>query len=190
MTGSNVGEGRIGQHNYELNAATVLHDLYRLLCTVASERRLLRVIKRRDDPLLSLRGRFAEDEIVHLLVQTAVMNRLQLDHLVELRKGDSPALPPIEDYVCGSINEDVAEKDEMKDLTFREACNKIVHAKQIAVERDAPSRDVFDRMPEGLILRGTRNVKAWQAHLSIYDYIRASTLNFVSTEPNGRPRLT
>jgi hypothetical protein len=178
-----MAEALVGRHNYQLNAAAALRDLYRLLCAVASEQRLLRVIKRRDDPLLSLREKFVDDEIVQLLVQTAVMNRIQLDHLAELRKGDNPALPPI-DYGCGDIKEDM-ENEEWSGLTFRDACNKIVHAQQIAVERDGPpNRDLFDRIPEGLILRGTKNGKAWQAHLSLYEYIRASTLNFaVSVGP-------
>jgi hypothetical protein len=178
-----MAEALLGRYNYQLNAAAARRDLYRLLCVVASERRLLRVIKRRGDPLLSLREKFAHDEIVQLLVETAVMNRIQLDHLGELRKGDNPALPPI-DYACGDLKEDM-ENEEWRGLTFRDACNKIVHAHQIAVERDGPrNRDVFNRIPEGLILRGTKNGKAWQAHLSLYDYIRASTLNFgVSVEP-------
>ena len=176
-------EALVGQHNYQLNAAAALRDLYRLLCAVASERRLLRVIKRRGDPLLSLRERFVNDEIVQLLVQTAVMNRIQLDHLIELRKGDNPPLPPI-DYICGDLREDI-ENEEWSELTFKEACNKIMHAQQIAVERDGPpNRDVFDRIPEGLIPRGTKNGKPWQAHLSLYDYVRASALNFsTSVEP-------
>jgi hypothetical protein len=100
-----------------------------------------------------------------------------------LRKGDDPALPPI-DFRCGDVRKDM-ENEEWSELTFRDACNKIVHAQQIAVERDGPpNRDVFDRIPEGFILRGMRNGKAWQAHLSLYDYIRASAMNFAqSVEP-------
>src|SRR5262245_34090722 len=183
-----MSDGLTGHHNYELNAGTVLRDLYRLLCILASERHLLRVIKRKGDPLLSLRARFVEDEIVHLLVQTAVMNRLQLEHLAQSRDGSKEPHTPIDQQACGDLQDDVLQ-DHVRILSFREACNKIVHAKQIAAARDAPTRDVFDRMPEGLILRGSKDGKAWQAHLSIYEYIRASVLNFESLADSPKPEL-
>jgi hypothetical protein len=69
-----------GRHNYELNSATVLRDLYRLVAMVVADQGLMNSAGG-PDPLKALRGLFLEDELVHLLVGTAVANRIQLEHM-------------------------------------------------------------------------------------------------------------
>lgn len=114
-----------------------------------------------------LRDEFVEDELVHLIVGTAVTNRLQLEHMRGQRDVDAD---------CGEVTPDVLE-DRMEPLQFREACNKIIHAEHITVERDGEPEHLF-ALPRVLIIRGTHRRHAWQARLNVLDYIRASVQNF------------
>ena len=63
-----------------LNAATVLRDLYRLVSMVMADSVLMDAAAGNDDPLIRLRDQFLEDELVHLMVGTAVTNRIQEEH--------------------------------------------------------------------------------------------------------------
>jgi hypothetical protein len=165
-----------GRHNYQLNSATVLRDLYRLVSMVMADQGLLNsAAGRDDDPLIALRDQFLEDEFVHLLVGTAVPNRIQLDHMSGPR-ADSAELSfrPVE-YQCGILRPDGSADREIP-LTFREACNKIVHAMRIVAET-AGNPD-FSPIGDTVILRGERRDEAWVAHLNIVEYVRASVRNF------------
>jgi hypothetical protein len=57
----------VGRHNYELNSAIVLRDLYRLMSMAMADRPFMAEATKPDDPLRILRDRFIEDELVHLL---------------------------------------------------------------------------------------------------------------------------
>lgn len=70
---------REGRHNYQINSAIVLRDAYRLLCLVAAEERIAKLSYSERDPLAVLRDQFVDDELVHLLISTAEMNRAQDD---------------------------------------------------------------------------------------------------------------
>jgi hypothetical protein len=107
-------------------------------------------------------------KIVHLLVSTATMNRLHLEHMRNLR-GDPNELSfqPL-DATCGQLHPD-ARSEEHDPLAFREACNKIIHAD--VVELFDPSRPV-------LRLMGRQRGKEWLALVELIDYERASFRNF------------
>src|SRR5688572_17050016 len=106
-----------GRHNYELNSVTVRQDLYRLLCLVLADRLIVEEAQELErDPLMILRNEFVEDELVHLIISTAVTNRLQLEHLRGHRGVD---------VACGEITPDVLQ-DRIEPLRFRDACNKII----------------------------------------------------------------
>ena len=60
-------------------------------------------------------------------------------------------------------------------LTFREACNKIIHA-------DHVSPDIMGDLAEhplspNIILKGQSEQNAWIAHLDVVEYVRASVTN-------------
>ena len=167
----------MGRHNYELNAATILRDLYRLLSMVLADASIEAEVQNDDDPVVTLRERFVEDELIHLLVGTAIPNRIQMEHMRDFRaKMGSQGFQP-NTYECGFLQQHV-ENDDEAPLVFHEACNKIIHAQHITAELDDIGEKAFQVLPPGLILRGTRGEKAWTARLSIVKYIRASVLNF------------
>jgi hypothetical protein len=165
-----------GRHNYQLNSATVLRDLYRLVSVFASEPALLEAASEPQDPLRSLRERFLADEVVHLLIGTAIANRTQLDHMSGPRNDPNElSYAPIE-HPCGTLWPDVTEGDTSQPLPFREACNKIIHAVNIVPEAEG---DPGESPLNGLVmLRGHLRSVAWIAHLDLLEYARASVRNW------------
>lgn len=156
-----------GTPGYRLNSSVVLRDLHRLLSTFLALGPV-RQLAAEADPLLELHELCAEDDIVHLLVSTAVSNRLHLEHMQELR--DSPqelAFEPLSG-TCGELWTE--EKNEASEpLQFREACNKILHAKSI---------EIFDTKKPVLRLFGTLGRREWMALVEVLDYVRISVRNF------------
>ena len=166
-----------GHHNYTFNAATVLRDLYRLIAMLMADRSIAVEADGQDDPLCTLRDRFIEDEMVHLLVGTAVLNRSQEEHMRGFREdADELAFEPLA-YACGSLTPDVKTGEEIV-LSFREACNKIIHAEHITAETEEDPGYAFPVIPMALIVRGHRGDQSWQARLDVVEYVRASVKNF------------
>ena len=166
----------VGSHNYDLNSAVALRDVYRLLAQVLADVQIAREANDGDDPLAKLRERFVEEEIVHLLIGTAVINRARLDHMAQVRSDPGTGLLPV-DHECGSFQPDITADNEVA-LSFREACNKIIHAKHITCEPTGDEDDAFPSLQSVWTLRGNHRDSAWQAHLFLPDYVRASVINF------------
>lgn len=168
-----------GRHNYHLNSATVLQDVYRLLSIVIGDRAVMEISSGPDDRILMLRNRFIEDEFVHLLVAIAVANRIQLEHMAGPRNDPNELSYSPLVHECGQLQEDISILQRIP-LTFREACNKIIHAEAIV----AQTTGIPEESPVGRLvaLRGRRRQGGqqltWLAHLDIVDYARGSVRNF------------
>lgn len=166
-----------GRRNFDLNSSTVRRDLYRLASIVMADHVFVEEFQGEDDPLRQLRGQFIEDEIVHLLISTAIMNRIQDEHMQPFRNDSNELSFSSIDRPCGTlqiVNGDDADTNTT--LSFREACNKIVHCVHLVAETGGDP----EHYPVGntIILRGTYRDEAWIAHLNIMEYIRASVENF------------
>jgi hypothetical protein len=121
-----------GRHNYHLNADLVLRDVYRLVSIVVGDRVVMSG-GGADDRLRSLRNRFVEDELVHLLVGTAIANRIQLEHMSGPRNDpDELSYRPMR-HACGQLQPDVSLPARVS-LQFQEACNKIIHGLNIVAQ--------------------------------------------------------
>jgi hypothetical protein len=148
---------------YRLNSTIVLRDLYRLVAVLLSLVPIESHGRDDDDPLITLRERFAEDEIVHLVVSAAISNRLQLQHMRQLREDPNElSFSPIEG-ACGSLVERPGQPS--RSLGFRDACNKLIHAQDIVLP------DI-----RGPVLRLTG--EQWVAEVDMLQYARLSVLNF------------
>ncbi|MBY5814463.1 hypothetical protein HFN60_02150 [Rhizobium leguminosarum] len=169
----------LGRHNYVLNADTVLRDLYRLLNVVMADGPNALLATDESDVLVALRDQFVEDELVHLLIGTAVMNRSHDDHMTGPRDDESEMSFTHVDIACGRLINDVGgSKESDVDLSLREACNKIIHAEQITVEMEKLEGAVYPTLPKSIILRGSLGKRAWQATLDLPSYARATITNF------------
>ena len=168
------------QHDYELDHETVLRDAYRLLCLVMADRAIADINDKEN--LSSLHVRFANYELLHTVIQLAVMNRIQLDNMCPLRSDPSELSYDSIERECGKLIEDIDANSEEKCLTFREACNKIIHAKKIEVTPDENGDRVFPGRGSTLILRGTKkekkDEKAWQVNLDILEFLCGTFENF------------
>ena len=170
------------RHNYELNSNTVLRDAYRLLCVVIADCRIAEFADNGTDNLVSLRAPFFEVELVHTLIQLAVMNRTQLNHKEEPRSDCTDlSFKPIE-RKCGELTENGGANSEKKYLTIREACNKIIHAEKIVPVKKGGRPFLGDECT--LILHGAKNQKKWQANLDILEFLRGTFDNFNPKKSN------
>ncbi|WP_454818930.1 hypothetical protein [Labrys neptuniae] len=166
-----------GRHNYQLNSAIVLRDLYRLLTMAMADQPLMAAAERRDDPLRSLRDQFIEDEVIHLLVSTAIANRIHLEHLRGPREDPDEAGFQLIAHICGELQPD-ADDAAKKPLLLHEACHKIIHAENIVVQTEGNPENTPWRRQLDITLRGQLGRRTWVAHLLLIEYARASVRNF------------
>ena len=173
---TNVQAPRHEHHDYEFDHETVLRDAYRLLCLVMADRAIADFTDK--DNLLLLHNRFANYELLHTVIQLAVMNRIQLDNMEPLRSDPSELSFESIERKCGDLIEDVEANNDKICLTFRGACNKIIHARKVKVTPDENGDRVFPVRESTLILRGTLNQKAWQVNLDILEFLCGTFDNF------------
>ena len=122
-----------------------------------------------------LRNRFIEDEFVHLLIATAVANRIQLEHMAGPRNDpDELSYCPLI-HECGQLQRDVSVYERIP-LTFREACNKIIHAEAIVAQTDGEPEET--PVQTTVALRGRLRGVTWLAHLDVVAYARGAVRNF------------
>jgi len=151
---------------YKFNPSVALRDLYRLLCAFMS----LEAVKslhggNSEDPLHQLQELYAQDEIVHLLISTATMQRVHSDSMRSYREDPGELWSQEPSRVCGELQ---VEDRHSEPLKLREACNKIIHATSI---------EIFDWANPVLRLEGTLGQRSWTAFVEINDYVRASVEN-------------
>ncbi|OED00941.1 hypothetical protein [Rhizobium sp. YK2] len=66
-----------GRNNLELNASIALRDVYRLFLVSAGDERIFNLTGNdQGDPLRLMRNDLFVDEITHLLIGTAIANRI------------------------------------------------------------------------------------------------------------------
>lgn len=165
-----------GRNNFELNASIALRDVYRLFLVFAGDARIFDLTADdQQDPLRLMRDDLFVDEITHLLIGTAIANRIQLEHMDAPRSEPSDEAARVSDVGCGDLWPDVVGDKGSQKLSFREACNKIVHAIHIVPDCGNPAENP---LTSDVKLRGHKGKEAWVAYLNIPQYVRASVMNF------------
>lgn len=122
------------------------------------------------DPVRDLQGSFEENEIIRLLVNIAIAVRI-----MDEREGRFSRKFKLE---CGSLTVDLSKPGDEIDLSVREACNKIIHAKnfnwdvdQLKDEGSLPYPTTRYLVPI-VYLYGSRDGKDWRAALDITKFVR------------------
>ncbi|SOH95632.1 hypothetical protein SAMN06273572_1141 [Monaibacterium marinum] len=169
-----------------LNSEIVFRDTYRLLCLFMADKAIFGMTPQDQqvwggsqcskEPLFRLRHQFIEDEINHTLINLAICNRTHM----ELRKDQHGRKYP--DSVCGKLIENPHE-ETFKDLSFREACNKIIHAERfLGTYMNSGTVTCLagqnEPMHHDLWLFGNFKKKEWKAELDVLEFLRATTDNF------------
>lgn len=150
---------------YRLNCQTAQRALYRLGTMLLS----YRGFEAAGGRLLALREQFLEDELSHFIPETAIANRLQREHMQQLR--DDPtelSFKPVEGD-CGEWEPPTDPWRQAPPLNFKDACDKIIHAQEIGMIN-------FD--PPSIYLSGCQNNKKWEVKVDLLRYIELSATNF------------
>lgn len=175
------------------NSDIILREAHHVMCVLLAEKTVYQMTDTDEriwggprpsrEALFTLKLNFIEDEIIHGIVNLASFNRVQLDFLIENNKKTPQK-------TCGSLIQDFDNSEKSELLSFRDACNKIIHAQrwELTFEKDgiiAPL-DVKQIEPihHEVWLKGNFFEKNWLAKVDIFDFIRATVENF---EMHNRP---
>ena len=139
-------------------------EAYTLAALVAGSA-VLRREERGKMALAWARRTFEYSEISRRLVGLAVLLRSTLD--ATGRDGSD---------VVGELVADVDHPEVIADLTLREACNKIIHARQV----DLSPGPVRELPPVGnrFVLEGQYRDKVWRATLDVFTFLGSASLRF------------
>lgn len=168
-----------------LNNETVLKDAHRLLCILKANTGIFQMTPKTEyryggsrpsaEPLFRLHHQFLDDEFNHLLISLAICNRSHMDW----RSSEHGREYPEKD--CGVLRKSVNETEEVP-LTFRESCNKIIHAERINfIYSDSQNVSVaswVQPIEETVVLFGTHFGKEWEARLEVLNFLRGTIVNF------------
>ncbi len=120
-----------------------------------------------DDPISQLRDEYELSEAAHHLVEIAIYCRTAQDHFIKLT-------PLNKDWLSNSVGKlkypAASRKTEI--LTFREACNKLIHAEDITWEA-ANEKGRHQRYLKPFVyLYGTKQKKQWRATLDVILFVK------------------
>jgi hypothetical protein len=154
---------------HRINEGDMLISLHRLLSAVlAIDAIKIRTKDIPDDPLMRLQGECFEDEVTHLLVSTAAFNRVYRMQRHPRRISDNTiTVEPVEGS-CGNLWTDSQDHKSQQPLSFKDACDKILHADVIN----------FNSVLKTFTMMGKLRRKSWMADLDPVQYVRLSTQNF------------
>lgn len=118
-----------------------------------------------------LRLRFQEAEANTLLVSIAAAVRRRTELLDDFERSQIAQVAPAS---VGSLVKDIRQKERSVDLSFREACNKIIHAKQIKFDYDERTCRRGGVLNPTVHCYGTHGKLEWKASIQIYSFIKAA----------------
>ena len=111
-------------------------------------------------PIGSLAENFEEHEIVSCLISIGISTRMIID-------GPGPSLGGDKDF-CGQLLQG-PDLSEVNNLTVREACNKLVHAKRVRIDTEQDNFHNYYLTPT-VYLYGTHQSKDWKAVLDLVKF--------------------
>ena len=146
-------------------------DLYRLVCMVLADRK---VASLSGDAIKELQAAYLRTEVVRILISCAAGLRIVFDQRPERKTLDART-------DCGKLYRDwPAKKRDVEVLTLRQACNKIIHAKEFRFDEVVPNARV-NPDEEGVYLKpcvylyGTQNERDWRAKLELISFAHWGT---------------
>lgn len=147
---------------YPFRNSTIELDAYRLVSTLASSQFLASKAQGGVDSELWMRLKSHEcQEISRLLVSLAVISRSNID---------AGRFDENLERVVGKLFSGASTHKKEKELDFREACNKIIHATSLKFDISDDTSLECASLPVDAILYGEHNSKQWKAILNIFDF--------------------
>ncbi len=148
---------------YPIAAEAIDQELYRLLCLIAASGAIYE--ERGTAPALDqLRRTFEQSEVSLRLISVAVTLRNLLD---------TSQIGPAHDWLpVGKLWRTTGEQRVEADLSFREACNKIIHADDVELYDGAAHE--LPALANRIRLFGSRGPESWVAELDSYEFIKVA----------------
>ena len=144
--------------NYTFDTISIEKQCYHLVVMAIASRQLRDDFPPSEDAEIHIFYAYEEQEIHQILISIAVQLRMMDDIL----KQNSRARE-FGETVIGRLNETDA-------LSLREACNKVIHAREIEIP--------LPIKPE-IVLHGKKGGEVWRAEFKIFDFAR-SAMNLVA----------
>ncbi len=147
-------------------------DLYRLLCLLHASKPILEQWDEQDEfcPLLGLREEFENAEIIRILLQTAIAIRfIGFGHADTLRANVDALNEPV-----GDLYENRSAATPIP-LPLREACNKIIHGKNI-IPASNDGGHLYERHLSPTIITCFNDFDqqtGWKAEIDLHRFIKA-----------------
>ena len=107
-------------------------------------------------------------EVSRIVISLAAIIRAAMDADPGVYAGDEIELEV--ERPVGVLMPDATRPDAWESLEFREACNKVIHAKRVDPKRTADTGALTGE----LILHGRLNKKNWQARLDLREFALAA----------------
>lgn len=156
--------------SFTLETAAFRVEVYRLLAAVYASRGFAR---EQVEPEMGARWewlkRREEEEISRLLLLIAVMARNGLDANPSFRYSADTLTRPV-----GRLQQDVHAPESETDLTFREACNKVIHTTKYGPIREIQDAGALWSLTGSVDLYGTLRSKPWKARLDVPEFAFAA----------------
>jgi hypothetical protein len=142
-----------------VSAEILDRDVYRLVTLFHASERLANTPER----VTKLRDMYQESEVCRLLLTIAVTARNNMD--------GNPSRTAYwfddEDDTVGVLVKDLACSENIQKLSFREACNKIIHCDRINFDYIEEKPRMGDSLRPQVYLYGLLSQKNWKATLEI-----------------------
>jgi hypothetical protein len=162
---------RVNHLGLSLPGQVLRLDLYRLICYFQTSKYLARLSDMGDFcPWQGLRDEFQDAEIIRILLQTAVAVRFTgFGHADPLRS-HREILEESVGELCKSVNVKTSEP-----LVLREACNKIVHAKNIVLDSNKSGNPYEHYLkPRIFCYEDFQKRTGWKATIDLLSFVERS----------------
>lgn len=143
-------------------------DQYRLLSHFLASKSIAALEGPRGSRSLKL---YEKAEISRLLINIATYYRVKYD---DGSWEHAPWLHDEEYKGVGSLINDLKHPENACQLDFREACNKIIHAKQVHFDGDVDPKTKSECLNPIVYLYGDRSQQSWKATVDIITFCKAA----------------
>lgn len=137
-----------------------------LLSIIFADKPLKELYSRYDLPHLELVEEDKESEVIRLTVEIATLYRL-----MEWNSKEKDKRFIVE--MVGALTPDI-RKENVIDLTMREACNKIIHAEKFAIDVQKLAKQPYYYFKPYFHLRGTKGRYTWEAKIDVLLFCNAA----------------
>ena len=148
-------------HNLSLKQIRL--DIYRLLCYFEASKSIAEQASKNNElNSKGLASEFMEDEISRILLECAIILRIMDDESeADIDEKDS--------FYCGEL----LSNNKVKNLSLREACNKIIHGTKI--NYDIEKINKYEYLVPKVYIYGYRGQEEWKATIDIRKFVDYGT---------------